>query len=148
MNFVPFIVGRLEEMRKRHNILLVTNDHVETLKRTVDNTIRVSAIDCTRVQINDNLSSDRKRAIMGLSVADDYQYRAYSADFWFFMDAGLFSNQALVAIAFFTVFLDGLYDLTFWNSSNDSAALVPISVMMMSFFAMYPFFFVLCDYTA
>jgi ABC-type branched-subunit amino acid transport system ATPase component len=43
--FVPWIVGRLEEMRQRHNVLIVTNDHVATLKRMADNTIIVSAID-------------------------------------------------------------------------------------------------------
>jgi ABC-type Mn2+/Zn2+ transport system ATPase subunit len=32
-DFVPFIVERLNEMREMHNVLLVTNDHVETLKK-------------------------------------------------------------------------------------------------------------------
>jgi ABC-type branched-subunit amino acid transport system ATPase component len=28
-DFVPFIVGRLNQMRQQHNILLVTNDHIK-----------------------------------------------------------------------------------------------------------------------
>lgn len=35
-DFVPFIVERLNQMRIKHNILLVTNDHVETLKKMAD----------------------------------------------------------------------------------------------------------------
>jgi len=52
-DFVPFIVEQLNEMRKSHQILLVTNDHVETLKKMADNTITVSAIDRTTVRINE-----------------------------------------------------------------------------------------------
>ena len=51
-DFVPFIVERLNEMREKHNVLLVTNDHVETLKKMADNTITVSAINRGKVRIN------------------------------------------------------------------------------------------------
>ena len=44
-DFVPWIVNRRNAMRKRHNILLVTNDHVDTLKSMADNTITISAND-------------------------------------------------------------------------------------------------------
>ena len=61
-DFVPFITARLEEMRQKHNILLVTNDHVATLTRMADSTITVSAIDRSRVLIN-GTSYEREMAL-------------------------------------------------------------------------------------
>jgi len=43
-DFVPFIVMRLNEMRQKHNILLVTNDHVQTLTEMADSTVVVTAV--------------------------------------------------------------------------------------------------------
>ena len=43
-DFVPYISERLDEMRLKHNILLVTNDHVAALTTMADSTITVSAI--------------------------------------------------------------------------------------------------------
>jgi len=40
----------LFELRKNYNILLITNDHVETLKKMANNTITVYAIDRSTVQ--------------------------------------------------------------------------------------------------
>ena len=48
-DFVPFIAERLNEIRDKHNVLLVTNDHVNTLKDMADNTITVSAINRSKV---------------------------------------------------------------------------------------------------
>src|SRR5210317_1349173 len=58
-DFVPFIVKRLNEMRQKHNILLVTNDHVDTLKQMADNTITVSTLARSCVKINDTEGVDR-----------------------------------------------------------------------------------------
>ena len=44
-DFVPYFVKRLNEMRKKHNILLVTNDHIDALKNLSDDVITVSATD-------------------------------------------------------------------------------------------------------
>jgi ABC-type Mn2+/Zn2+ transport system ATPase subunit len=60
-DFVPFIVERLNEMRKNHNILLVTNDHVATLTKMADNTLTVSAIDRSTIRINDRDQVDREK---------------------------------------------------------------------------------------
>ena len=48
-DFVPYIMERLDEMRIKHNILLVTNDHVAALTKMADSTITVSAIDRSKV---------------------------------------------------------------------------------------------------
>jgi ABC-type Mn2+/Zn2+ transport system ATPase subunit len=69
-DFVPWIVGRLNEMRRLHNVLLVTNDHVETLKELADNTIIVSAIDRSKVQVNRINDVDREKCILALSVGE------------------------------------------------------------------------------
>jgi hypothetical protein len=42
----------MNELRQQHNTLLVTHDHVDTLKKMADNAIVVSAIDRSTVQIN------------------------------------------------------------------------------------------------
>jgi hypothetical protein len=51
-------------MRQKHNILLVTNDHVDTLKQMADNTVIVSAIDRTKVTINEKGGVDRDTALL------------------------------------------------------------------------------------
>ena len=51
-DFVPYIMERLDEMRIKHNILLVTNDHVAALTKMADSTITVSAIDRSKVLLN------------------------------------------------------------------------------------------------
>ena len=48
-DFVPYIMERLDEMRLKHNILLVTNDHIAALTKMADSTITVSAIDRSKV---------------------------------------------------------------------------------------------------
>ena len=73
-DFVPFIVKRLEEMRKEHNILLVTNDHVDVLKKMADNTVTVSAIDRSRVKVNGREGVDRDLALLAMSIGDEYRH--------------------------------------------------------------------------
>jgi ABC-type uncharacterized transport system ATPase subunit len=84
-DFVPFIVQRLNELRQRH-ILLVTNDHVETLENMADNTIVVSATDRSVVQINGLNRVNREKAILALSVGNDFAYNATWDDLRFFLD--------------------------------------------------------------
>ena len=83
-DFVPFIKERLEEMRKKHNIVLVTNDHVEALTKMSDNTITVSAIDRSVVKINDRERVDRTKAIYALGVGDNYSRKASTEELAFF----------------------------------------------------------------
>jgi ABC-type lipoprotein export system ATPase subunit len=80
-DFIPFIVDRLNKMREKHNILLVTNDHVETLKKMADNDITVSAIDRSTVRVNKRENVDREKAILALSFGDNFHYEASSAAF-------------------------------------------------------------------
>jgi hypothetical protein len=114
-------------MRQRHNILLVTNDHIETLTSMADNIITVSAIDRSVVKINDRLRMDRDVAIAALSVGDEYIYEGSSADLKFFLDVEVFNNSGIFVVVGMTVFLFGLFLLSFWNSAEESASLVLIA---------------------
>lgn len=114
-DFVPYIVERLNHLRKTHNILLVTNDHVEALKDLADNTITVSAIDRSIVQINGNHSVVRDKAILALSVGHSYEHETSSADTKFFLDVEVMSNAGLIGVAIFTVIAFGLFLATFWD---------------------------------
>ena len=42
-DFLSFIEERLSRLRERHNVILVTNDHLETLTRMADNVVQISA---------------------------------------------------------------------------------------------------------
>ena len=79
-DFAPFAVDRLNQLRRKHNILLVTNDHVDVLKKLADNTITVSAVIRTKVKINDGAAMDRGLVILALSVVYVFQYKASAAD--------------------------------------------------------------------
>jgi ABC-type lipoprotein export system ATPase subunit len=146
-DFVPFIVGRLNEMRKNHNILLVTNDHVQTLTTMSDNTITVSAIDRTKVKINVlEEPVDRELTILALAVGDEYVYETSNADMKFFFDVEVKSNQALLGIAAFTIFSYSLFLATFWDSSENNAASVVIAGSIVAYFCINPYLLSLVDW--
>ena len=145
-DFVPFIVNRLNNMRKKHNILLVTNDHVETLTKMADNTITVSAIDRSVVRINNWERVNREKAIQALAIGDGYVYKASRADIKFFFDVEIGSNGALVGIAIFSVFCYTLYLATFWNSDESSQALVLVASGIISFFCINPYLLSLVEW--
>jgi hypothetical protein len=138
-DFVPFIVERLNEMRLKHNILLVTNDHVATLTEMSDNTIRVSAIDRSRVSINKEHQVDRSKAILALSLGDEYHYKATDADLKFFFEVEIYGNTALLGVAGFTIFCFSLFLATFWDSSSDNAGLVLVAGGIVAYFAVNPY---------
>ena len=51
-DFVPYITEQLARMQARHNVLLVTNDHVQALTALSDNVLTVSATDRDAVDVN------------------------------------------------------------------------------------------------
>ncbi|KAL3788637.1 hypothetical protein ACHAWO_011853 [Cyclotella atomus] len=145
-DFVPFIVGRLNEMRKKHNILLVTNDHVDTLKQMADNTVTVSAIDRSKVRINDMEGVDRELALLAMVIGDDYKQQRSDGDLQFFVDVEFSKNGGIPFIAGFGVFAWSLFLLMFWNSQPGSEALVLVAAGIISFFIANPYFLQLCDW--
>ena len=145
-DFVPFIVDRLNEMRKKHNILLVTNDHVDTLTKMADNTITVSAIDRSVVRINSREKVNREKAIQALAIGDGYVYKASGADLKFFFDVEVASNGALVGIAIFSIFCYALFLATFWNSDESSQALVLVASGIISYFCLNPYLLSLVEW--
>jgi ABC-type lipoprotein export system ATPase subunit len=145
-DFVPFIVKRLNDLRENHNILLVTNDHVETLKSMADNTITVSAIDRTTVNINNQEKVDRELAILALGVGESYNYETSMEDIKFFMDVEVFSNMALAGIIGFTTFAFGLFMASFWDSAEENAVYVLVAGGFISFFAVNPYLMALSDW--
>lgn len=145
-DFVPFIVDRLNKLRQGHNILLVTNDHVQTLKEMADNTLTVSAIDRTTVKINDLEQVNREKAILALSVGDQYNYEASSADIKFFLDVEVLSNPALIGVGVFMLFAFTLFVLTFWDSHQSSGPLVIVAAGIIAFFSINPYLIALVDW--
>lgn len=145
-DFVPWIIGRLNLMRKRHNILLVTNDHVQALTDMADNVITVSAIDRTKVKINDIAQVDREKTIMALSVGNDYHYESSNADLKFFLDVEIWNNGGLKGVIAFTAFAFLLFLASFWDSNSESAALVLIAGGIIAFFAVNPYLLSLVDW--
>eukprot|EP00977_Amphora_coffeiformis_P013134 scaffold3396_cov176-Amphora_coffeaeformis.AAC.7 len=153
-DFVPFVVQRLETLRKRHTILLVTNDHVEALKELADHTITVSAVDRSKVQIDQTWPlRSRETAILALASDDKsndqqraYQYKATAADLRFFWDIEVVHNGGLITIAMFTVVCFALYMITFWNSKPSNAELVLIAGGVVNFFSANPYFVELTDW--
>jgi hypothetical protein len=119
---------------------------VEALKAMADNTITVSAIDRSIVQVNGTTKVDREKAILALSVGDQYVYKASSADLKFFFDVEVASNGALIGVAAFTTFAYGLFLASFWDSSPESAALVVVAASIIAFFCLNPYLLALTDW--
>jgi len=145
-DFVPYMVERLNELRKRHNIILVTNDHVETLTKLADNTITVSAINRNVVKVNEMEGVDRQRAIFALSIGDEYMYKSTLEDLHFFLNVEIWNNSALMGIAMFSIICFALFVATFWDSSTDQAALVLVAGGIIAYFCVNPYLLSLVDW--
>jgi hypothetical protein len=145
-DFIPFIVKRLNEMRKKHNILLVTNDHVDTLKAMADNTITVSAIDRSKVKINGREGVDRELALLAMSIGDEYKHTTNNEDLAFFRRVEFSKNGGILNVVAFAIFAFGLFILMFWNSSPGSEALILVAAGMVSYFTLNPYFLQLVDW--
>ena len=145
-DFVPYIVERLNVMRKRHNILLVTNDHVEALTSMADNTITVSAIDRTTVKLNSKENVDRNLALLAMSIGDEYRHSTNNNDLHFFRKVELSKNGGLYHVLAHVLFSFGLFVCTFWDSAPGSEALVLIAGGLVSFFVFHPYLLQLVDW--
>jgi ABC-type lipoprotein export system ATPase subunit len=138
-DFVPFIIERLEELSIQHNLLLVTNDHVEKITSISNNTITVSAIDRSRVRINNGGAVDRSKAIAALRVGENYVYESSGADLRFFWDVEVRDNQSLIGIAVFTIFCFISIIAAFWGSDVTTAPLVLVGAELVAIFCLNPY---------
>ena len=145
-DFVPFIAERLNEMRDKHNVLLVTNDHVNTLKDIADNTITVSAINRSKVRINGKEGIDRNMALLAVSIGDGYKRNANSKDLEFFRNVEFSKNSGILEVAAYVTFAFGMFLFTFWDSKPGSEALVLIAAGNLAFFTANPYFLQLVDW--
>jgi hypothetical protein len=145
-DFVPFILKQLHELSKNHNVLLVTNDHVECITDISDNTITVCAIDRSNVRINDRDSVNREKAIAALSIGKRYEYNSSGADLKFFTDVEIWNNSALVGIAVFTIFSFLLILVAFWDSDEKSPALILVGAGIIAYFCINPYLLSLVDW--
>jgi hypothetical protein len=131
-DFVSFIVERLNEMRnKKHNVLLVTNDHVDTLKKMADNTITVSAINRGIVKIN--------QTILAMSIGDGYKPTVNGGDLLFFGRVEFSMNGGIPSLAIYALLMYGLFLLTFWSSQPGSEAFILIAAEMISFYVVHQY---------
>jgi hypothetical protein len=111
-----------------------------------DNTIIVSAIDRSKVQVNVLNGVDREKCILALSVGDEYQHLNSSADLKFFFDIVVAYNGALLGVAAFTVFAYGLFLASFWESSSTQGALIIVAASIIAFFCLNPYLLALVDW--
>jgi ABC-type lipoprotein export system ATPase subunit len=145
-DFVPFIVDRLNEMRVKHNVLLVTNDHVDTLKAMADNTVTVSAIDRSKVKINGKEGVARDLALLAMSIGDDYVHGTNDQDLAFFGKVEFSKNGGILAVVGFAVCAFGMFLLMFWDSKPGMEPLVLVAAGLISFFSLNPYFLQLGDW--
>jgi hypothetical protein len=89
---------------------------------------------------------NREKAILALSVGDEFVYEASSADFKFFFDVEIASNGALVGVAAFTIVAFGLFLVSFWDTDPDNAALAIVAASIIAFFCLNPYLLALADW--
>ena len=144
-DFVPYITSVLEEMRTKHNILLVTNDHVGTLTKLADSTITVSAIDRAKVLLN-GVSYEREVALHAVAVGNEYQHHAGSQDLLFFANTELFTNPQVGSTIAFTIVAMLFFLLSYWDSKPGSEALLLVALNLICYFALKPYLVALADW--
>ena len=145
-DFVPFIVMRLNEMRQKHNILLVTNDHVHTLTEMADSTVVVSAVDRSKVCV-DSKEYDRELFLHAVASGAEYEGGVGSQDLRFFAATELSPrNPNIQGVLGFTAFAMVMFLLTFWDSRPGSEALLLVGLQIVAFFAINPYLIHLTDW--
>ena len=145
-DFVPFIVMRLNEMRQKHNILLVTNDHVQTLTEMADSTVVVSAVDRSKVCV-DSKGYDRELFLHAVASGAEYEGGVGSQDLRFFAATELSPrNPNIQGVLGFTAFAMVMFLLTFWDSRPGSEALLLVGLQIVAFFAINPYLIHLTDW--
>jgi len=135
-------------MSEHHNILLVTNDHIQTLTTMSNNTIIVSAIERGIVKINNREKVDRKQALLAMSLGNAYSPVASDiSDLRFFYNVEIRMNADIIGILIFVIFAFILFIPTFWNSKpNYSEALVIIAAEDIAYFCKNPYLLGLVDW--
>merc|ERR1711935_907177 len=138
-DFVPFITERLAEMARKHNLVLVTNDHVEVLTEMADSTIDRSKV-CV-----DGKSHERELVLHALAKGEGYEHNIGSRDLWFFVKTELITSPQIHISLGFTFFSMVLFLISFWDSSGPES-LVLVAVQIIAFFAVNPFLIGLTDW--
>merc|ERR1711957_956540 len=144
-DFVPFITARLYEMQRKHNLVLVTNDHVDVLTKMADSTITVSAIDRSKVLI-DGKSHERELALHALAKGEGFEPSTGSRDLSFFARTEIFTSPQVILSLGFTVFAMTLFLLSFWDSKPGQEALVLVAIQITGFFCFQPYIIALTDW--
>jgi len=144
-DFVPYIMERLDEMRLKHNILLVTNDHVAALTKMADSTITVSAIDRSKVLLN-GVQQDREMMLHAVAKGGEYVHSLGNQDLKFFAETEVFTSPHVRGSMGFTVFAMILFLMSFWDSKKGQEALVLVGLQIVAFFAINPFLISLADW--
>ena len=137
-DFLPFIIERLNEMRKKHNILLVTNDHIDALKNLSDDVITVSATDRNIVKVN-GIERDREAALFATSTGDEFIHTTNKQDIKFFWKVELSRYGGLVKCFILAIFSFGLFVATYWNSQPGTETLVIVAVSIVSYFTSFSY---------
>jgi len=138
-DFIPYIIERLNQLRVENNILLVTNDHVDALKKLADNTITVSAIDRSTVSVNRKEGIDRELALLAMSIGDEYSRSdRRSQDIKFFVNVELSKYGGLWHSLALCIFGFSLFLATYWDSRPGSEPFVLVSSGLVGFFSLLP----------
>jgi hypothetical protein len=145
-DFVPFIIERLKVMSQTHNLLLVTNDHVQTLKDLADNIITVSAIDRKHVKVNTEDGNKRELVIQALSSGEKYVHAKSADDLKFFIDVEIKGSAALKGIAGFTIVSFLLFIVSYWDSKEGSEPLSLVAIQIVAYFCLNPYLLSLVDW--
>ena len=148
-DFVPWIVKRLDNLRNQHhNIVLVTNDHVQTLMELADNTITISAYNRKEVKINSKNSYERDMVLHALStIGVAYNYpKVERSSLHFFFQVEVKTSASLLCIVAYIIFMYCLFLISFWDSPPSSAALILIAGDYISFYSIYHYLLHLVDW--
>ena len=144
-DFVPWITEQLRQMRQKHNLLLVTNDHVKVLRAMADNLITVSATDRTAVDVNGK-TVGRDLGLLAVASGEEFKSASNSSDVAFFFNSEVYSSGQLKAIFGFTFFCMALFLACFWNSKKGSEPLVLMGIQIISYFCVNPYLASLVDW--
>ena len=131
-------------MARKHNLVLVTNDHVDVLTKMADSTITVSAIDRSKVLV-DGKTHERELVLHALAKGVGYEHSIGSRDLKFFAMTELITSPHIHISLGFAVFLMALFRLTFLDSSGPES-LVLVAIQILAYFAVQPFLISLTDW--
>jgi hypothetical protein len=145
--FVPYIIDRLSQLSKNHNIILVMNERLGAVGCLANNIITLSDSHSKLVRLNDKEDVDCEKLIHAVSMGGNYtSFKSTSALLKLFFNAEVKSNTSIWKIFFFSSLFFSLFILGLWNTDEENDPMLLVVAGTISYVCVVPYLLSLVEW--